>query len=424
MIDNIRKRKLFCNIGVYTTGHILNAAIPFFLMPVLTRYLSPEDYGITAMLAVLVGIYTPFIGLNTQGLVAVAYFKEKLDFSLVVSAAFALLFISVMIVTFVTIMGADIIASLSQYPVSWLWVVIIICFTNFFVVILQNIQQVKGKAKGYTAVQLGQTSVNLVLSLIFVVLVGMNWQGRIWAQVITGFAFMIVASMILYRWRLLKWKFSLDYIRNSLAFGLPLIPHALCGYIVVAADRIFISQLVGVSELGIFSVGYSLGQVIELLGTSFNKAYSPWLYEKLKGLDEGRSNNRFKIVKYSYACVVILLLATIIYSLSAPYLMSFWVGPKFQAASKYILCFSLAAVIHAMYYLVVNYIFYRQKTQYLAIITFGSSVLHVGITYMMIKTWGAIGAAYAAVVTELIMLLLTWLLSNKIYPMPWLLWRD
>lgn len=422
-IQKIGHMKLFRNAGIYTIGHILNAAIPFLLMPVLTRYLSPEDYGVTAMLTVLMGIYTPFVGINLPGFVSVAYFKKNLNFSLVISTAFGLLMVSLLIAIIVTIIGRDIISDLAQFPSDWLWVVILLCFTNFFIMVLQNIQQVKGYAKEYTIIQLGQTSINLLLSLCFVVLFAMNWQGRIWAQVLTGIVFMLVAARLLYSWRLLKWQFSFDYMHKSLAFGLPLIPHALCGFFVLAADRLFISNMVGLSEVGIFSVGFSLGQAIELLGTSFNKAFSPWLYGKLKDLDEGRSNDRRKIVKFSYACMIGFVSVAIVYSLCMPWFLSFFVGPKFQEASKYILGFALAAAINAIYYLVVNYIFYRQKTQYLAMITFGSGILHIGITYMMIKTWGAIGAAYAAVVTHGIMTILTWWLSNRVYPMPWRLWK-
>lgn len=422
LIQKLRYTKLFQNAGIYTCGHVLNAAIPFMLMPVLTRYLTPDDYGITAMLTVLMGIYTPFVGLNLPGYVSVSYFKSNLNFPLVISTAFGLLGISLLVVSLVTIVGADTISNLSQFPVDWLWVVIFLCFANFFIMVLQNIQQVKGHAKEYSIIQLGQTTMNLLLSLFFVVLLTMNWQGRILAQVITAAVFMIVATMLLRYWGLLKWQFSIEYMRAGLSFGLPLIPHALCGFFVLAADRLFISNMVGLSEVGIFSVGFSLGQAIELLGTSFNKAFSPWLYGKLKDLDEGKADNKRRIVKFSYACMIGFILIAVAYSFVMPWFLTFFVGAKFQAAAQYVLGFALAAALNAIYYLVVNYIFYRQKTHYLAMITFGSGVLHIGITYFMIKTFGAIGAAYAAVITHGIMTILTWWLSNKIYPMPWKLW--
>ena len=240
--------KLFRNVGIYTFGHILNAAIPFMLMPVLTRYLSPEDYGITAILGVLIGIYTPFVGVNLQGFVSVAYFKKYLDLSLVVSTAIGILFLSVAVTTTITIIGKEYISELTQFPVDWLLVVVVICCTNFFISLLQGIQQVKQHAKGYTIMQLGQTSMNLVFSLLFVVIFAMNWQGRVLAQVANGLIFMSISVVILRYWGLLKCRFDIKYMYEELKFGVPLIPHALSGYFVLAADRFFISHMVGLGR--------------------------------------------------------------------------------------------------------------------------------------------------------------------------------
>lgn len=423
IIHYVLSKKIFRNAGIYTVGHIFNAAIPFMLMPILTRYLAPEDYGVTAMFAVLIGIYTPFVGINLHGFVSVSYFRSRNNFELIVSTIFHILAISLMVASLITWLASDVIERLSLFPADWLWTIIVVCFTNFFIVVLQNVQQVQGHAKQYTIIQISQTLTNLLMSIVLVVIFSMNWQGRILAQVVSGILFMIIAYYLLKTWGMLKLNFSSDYARKSLAFGIPLIPHALCGFLILASDRFFISNMVGLSELGVFSVGYSLGQAVELVGTSFNKAFSPWLYEKLKTFDEGTDNNRQKIVKFTYLCMAGFIIFSILYSLFMPVFLSVFIGPKFQEAAKYIIWFALASALHAGYYLVVNYIFYKQKTQYLAVITFGSGVLHIGITYFMIKTWGAIGAAYAAVITQIILVILTWRLSNKVYPMPWKIWR-
>lgn len=423
LIQYVLGKEIFRNAGIYTLGHIFNAAIPFMLMPILTRYLSPEDYGITAIFAVLIGIYTPFVGINLHGFVSVSYFRSRNNFKLIVSTMFHILAISLTVTTLITWLTSNVIERLSSFPADWLWSVIFLCFTNFFIVVLQNVQQVQGHAKQYTIIQISHTVMNLLMSIVLVVIFSMNWQGRILAQVISGLFFMVIAYSLLKMWGLLSLNFSFVYARKGLAFGIPLIPHALCGFLILASDRFFISNMVGLSELGIFSVGYSLGQAIELVGTSFNKAFSPWLYEKLKSFDEGMDINRQKIVKFTYLCITCFFVFAVLYSLFMPVFLSIFIGPKFQEASKYILWFALASALHTFYYMVVNYIFYKQKTKYLAMITFGSGVLHIGITYVLIKILGAIGAAYAAVITQVILTILTWWLSNKVYPMPWKIWR-
>ena len=76
MIKKIINVGLFKTASVYTISNILNALIPFFLIPVLTRYLTPVDYGITSMMQVMIGFLTPFVGLNLHGAIAVKYYKK------------------------------------------------------------------------------------------------------------------------------------------------------------------------------------------------------------------------------------------------------------------------------------------------------------------------------------------------------------
>ena len=50
--------KLVKNIFIYTSSNILKSTLPFLLLPVLTRYLSPADYGIIATFEVLLMFFT------------------------------------------------------------------------------------------------------------------------------------------------------------------------------------------------------------------------------------------------------------------------------------------------------------------------------------------------------------------------------
>lgn len=61
--------------SVYLFSSFLNSAIPFLLLPILTRYLSLEDYGTVAMFMVMVSFVYPFTGLS----VGSSIYKQFLD---------------------------------------------------------------------------------------------------------------------------------------------------------------------------------------------------------------------------------------------------------------------------------------------------------------------------------------------------------
>lgn len=58
-IKRLIHSSLFRSAGIYTITQMINSAIPFLLMPVLTRYLTPTDYGIVAMFGVLLSFVAP-----------------------------------------------------------------------------------------------------------------------------------------------------------------------------------------------------------------------------------------------------------------------------------------------------------------------------------------------------------------------------
>jgi len=71
----------------------------------------------------------------------------------------------------------------------------------------------------------------------------------------------------------------------------------------------------------------------------------------------------------------------------------------------------------------VNYIFYLKKTHKLVSITFFSGFLHIVLSYFLIKENGPIGAAQATTISFFVTFILVWILSSKLYSMPWSLKR-
>ena len=77
-----------------------------------------------------------------------------------------------------------------------------------------------------------------------------------------------------------------------------------------------------------------------------------------------------------------------------------------------------------MYYIVVPYLFFTKKTHFLSISTSISSGVHLVALYFFTKNNGAIGAAYASMVSFFTSFILTWYLSSRAYEMPWVLWKE
>ncbi len=405
------------NAAIYTVSDILNKMVPFVLLPVLTRYLTPSDYGIISIFFVFTAILGVFMTLETNTAISVNYFKISRD-ELRIYIANVLLIISVAtsLIFLILVIFHSNISNLLALPVEWLFIGVIVTLLQFFTTINLILWQSEHNPIPFGFYQISQTIFNLSLSLILIIGFGMGWEGRLIAVSIASITFGILSFSFLFNRQYLYFKLNRSYIRDALKFGLPLVPHALSAWIRTGIDRIFLIMLISPSATGIYTVGFQIASVILVIITAFNKAYTPYLYEQLKEITEKQKSI---LVKYTYIYFIGLLILASILSVAAPYIVDFFLGKEFIASQKFVTLIAFGFAFYGMYSLVVNYVLYTKKTKTLSFITFTTGLLHVGLSYSLISYNGIMGAAQATIIVSFITLIFVWWYSQKIYPMPW-----
>lgn len=413
----ISKNKLWAGV-TYFSGNLLNAFIPLLLLPILTRYLSPSDYGLIAMFGVLVSIYSAFVGLNTGGAVLARHFQlNHARLSEYLGACLVILTVSTAGVLLVTLVTLDKIADTTDLPNEWIFVTIFFSAAQFVVNIRLTLYQARGEAKKFVSFQLGQSILNLGLSLYLVVGINMSWEGRLFAQTITIAIIVTTSFYTLYKWNDISWPNPIfSYTKDALRFGVPLIPHVIGSIIFSTTDKLLIGNLLDVSQVGLYTVMAQLGAIIHLISSSFQSVYAPWLMSKLASCDKRYDK---LIVKTTYLYFLFMLFVVLTVSIILPW-FSFIVGGDFRIDSSILFFIMLAGVFTGMYFMFNNYIFFYNKTSYLAWVTLSCGFIHIFSGYYFIKFNGLIGAAQASALTQLIFFLSTWFFANKLRPMPWI----
>lgn len=417
MISKVFRSSLFRAAGTYGFFSLINSAVPFFLLPVMTRYLTPEDYGVVAVFGVMVSLFVPFIGMNVHGAYSRAYFApDRFD-----SAKYMGTVIIFSLVTWIVafalfgIFSAPL-AALFTFPSGWIWAVPVVALGTLLSQIAQVSWQVREQPRAYGIFQNARTLSEVMGALLLVALLGMGWQGRILSRVIVSAFFACVGMYILLRKKWLVFSFDRSYLSHALRYGVPLIPHSLAGILNTSIDRLFITHMVGIADTGLYTVGYQIGTLIGLAAAAFNQAYVPWLFRKL---NMNSAQEKTKIVRFIYLyCFFIMVFAVGLGTL-APSLMNVLVDVQFQGSAMYVIWIALGYAFGGMYYMVVNFIFYAEKTHLLAMVTFMGAMINIVCNYLFIRWNGAIGAAQATSLMYLLTFLLVWCLSSKVYPMPW-----
>lgn len=420
-LASILRHKVLRNSLVYVGSGVVRSAIPFLLLPVLTRYLTPDDVGIVATFEVMLAMGLVLVGLNTYGAIAVNFFRlGRSELQVYVSnvilitsaTSLVVLVLAYGVIGFVPLRGAA--------PAKWLPLIAAAALAQVLFSIALTLWQMEERPIPYGLFQISQTALNVGLSLAFVVLFGWGWEGRLFAIVAAAIVFGVLSFAVLYKRGFARLAVRQTYIRDALAFGVPLVPHSLGNWILTGIDRLFLASMVGVAAAGVYTVGYQIGMIIGLLATSFNQAWSPFLFAKLA---QGDAESRIQIVKFTYAYIPAILLLACGLSLAAPWFLSIFVGPEFHDAYRYVFWISLGYAVNGMYLMVANYIYHAKKTHLLAWITLFTAVVNITLNYVLIRANGPIGAAQASAASFFVGFVLTWILSARVCRMPWRVWN-
>lgn len=407
---------------IYTISSILSAVVPFVLIPLLTAELSVEHYGILATINSLITFSTPLIYWGVTGAVSVEFYKRpKNDFPIYFSSILRLPLFVFLLFSVLAPFAAPFISSELGIPAVWFCALPGIAIISLFPILFASILRMRDMPIAFASFEFISAVLSFGLTVFFVFVLALKWEARILAVVLTSAAGTAVSIVWLYREGYFTSIFSFNDLKDAFKFGAGLVPHDLANNAIRVADRLVLVALVGLNGAGQYAIATQISSVILILLSAFNRAWAPYLFAQLTTVKQGAKES---IVKTSYAIVAVALAFIIAFNFVTPSIYNIFVHQKFHASLSYVLWLSIGYFFMAVYMIVVDYIFFVKKTHVLSFVTTINIALNIGLNYTLIPQYGAIGAAYSFTITMFIVSVLTFILSNKLYPMPWFFWRS
>lgn len=414
--------ELFKATRVYGVGHVIKKAIPFLLLPVMTAFLTPEDYAALSIYNLLVTLITMLCAAGILGSISLEYLnKSEEEFQRYVSTCLVTLVLASGFVAGACFVLSDALLSVFKIPPEWLWTVFVIALGANLVNLVSIILQASHKPARFMAILIGLTVIEITCSLYLVVVLKMHWEGRVIGIMVSGV--MMALPLIYYLWRngMFFTGFNKAYATSALAFGLPLIPHYIGTVMITMSDRLLLDHMVDRQQLGLYAVAFQLASVIYIAVQTLHLAWTPWFYERLKKQDA--DTNR-RLVNLSYLYFLLMPIGSLIYGVSTWLLFEYFVNDAFAGGYPAAIVLSLSFAFMGMGLLLSNYLTYARKTHLLSWITIVVGAVNVGVSYLLIGHMGMMGAAWGTVIAHGLSFVLTWLCVARIHPMPWLAKRQ
>lgn len=401
--------------SIYVGSSGASAAVVFLTLPILTRVLTPDDFGILGLLAATFGVLTAVMGLSPN---------------LIVSARFAILprealreLISASIpITLVT--GA--LAWLALLAVTRVWtewsvpgwvlffltaMAVLGVYRNLGLTVLQ----MQHRPKAYASIEVGAALLAGLLALVLVIGFDLDWRGRFVADAAAAVLFGSGLLIWLAGRGYLTFSVSSERLRDLVVSSIPLSVHALAYWALNAQDRYFVGVMVGVGAVGVYSVAYTLGQALNLVHTGVLRGFTPYFYERAR-LGE---SERLEIVRFTYVYILLSLLLWAAFVLAAWWVAPIYLGPTFAGGIAIVPWVALAYTFNAIRNCMIGYLYIAECTGLIGALTGGAAVLNAVLNFVFIRWWGVLGAAIATAVTFAVVAALTTVLAVRVHPMPW-----
>lgn len=194
------------------------------------------------------------------------------------------------------------------------------------------------------------------------------------------------------------WKYAFNY-------SWPIVPHGISQVLLSQFDRIMIRSLVGITEVGLYSLPGSLKSILLIIVESLSTTWTTWVYEKLE------KNNVEKIQYVSKLLMMIFVILTVGMLSLIPELIYILGGTAYNDSKYVAIPIIIEAFVIALYNIVVPIEYYTKKTHFIMLGTMLAGVLNVVLNYFCIKKYGYVAAAYTTLFAYLCYLLFHTLIS-------------
>lgn len=382
---------------------LIQKAFAFITVPVFTRIMTTEQYGVYSTYVAWASILSVFATLNLEsGAYSNAVGKEslrsKLDEITISYTSLAFTFSTILlIIASIFIKEISVISKISPLMLFLMCIEMYAIPTSRYWMFRQRFEYKYLSLILYTIIF---TLLNFGAGVLFVKLVSLDLQAT--ARVVSVVVIELVFGLVFYISYAKKAKkiFSTYSWKETLKFQLPLIPYYLSMNLLLSSDRIMIQQIVGAPEAAIYSVAYSAGQIMTIFKMCLIDALRPWIYKQL-------DNKSYTNIRKTTNQLIILVAAlSTLFSLFAPEIIQVLAAKQYYTAIYVVPPVALSSLFTFVYQLFAVIETYYSKTTEMMKASVISAVANIALNYICIPRFGYIAAGYTTLFSYIILCIL------------------
>jgi len=384
------KNKALVDVGVYYTSTAINQAVPFLILPIITIYLNPRDFGfINTFSAILLISTSVFNGLYVT--INKHFYLKSDDYNqLLIGNLYLILVLGTVIITVIASILV-IVGNLEVMPMPYLLLIPLISFFYVNLEVLKTVFKISKKTVAFAILTFSDVFVNVTLTLVLVIGLSWHWQGRVVAIISSTVLMGLFALIFMITKDKVRFSFDFEVVKDILNVAIPLIPSGFSVMLMRRSGVLFIDSSLGKVEAGLYGVAMNLATIILFLSVPLINVWTPYLYEKLSQY-AGKS-----VLALLYHKLWLLGIGTcimgLLFSLFSQPILKLMTTKAFHQAGKFIPWLAFGFCLWAMTALLTPFLVHFNRQKWIALIASGGAVVNLGLNHYLIGRYGSIGAA-------------------------------
>ncbi len=430
-------KKLAGQTAIYGLTSIVGRLLTWFLVPLYTLKFTTDQYGIVTEMYAYVAFLVVFL---TYGMETAFFrystlkeYQPKKVFTTVIYSLFATSFIFIA----TAFLFDQQIANWLKYPNNpefVTWFAIIVGLDAISSIPLAKLRA-DNRAFRFVIINFTNIIVFVGLNLFFLAYClpkfnagESNWLVETFYNPEIGVGYVFISNLIAVSVKFIlllpdifkaRYGFEISLLKKMFIYALPLLIFGLAGIVNETIDRIMLKRILfeteglkeTMSQIGIYGACYKISIIITLFIQAFRYAAEPFFFSQEK--EANAKETYAKVMTYFVIVCATIFLGVMLFMDAIKYFIpneEYWVGLKVVP----ILLFANIAL--GIYYNQSIWYKLSGKTKFGAYIGVFGAAITIILNYIWIPIYGYMGSAWATLACYASMMLLSFILSRKHYP--------
>jgi O-antigen/teichoic acid export membrane protein len=431
-------RRLAGQTAIYGLSSIIGRLLNYLLVPLYTRVLITSDYGVYTEMYAYVSILWVML---TYGM-ETTFFRFSLSESnkkSVYSTAFLSLAFTSGIFLIPALWYAQPIANWLDYPDNQnyvIWFAFILAFDAIAAIPFAKLRQENRPVK-FAVIKLVNIGSNIGLNLFFILLCPFilnQYPESQLAVLIRGFfdqndlvGYIFISNLIAttltllillpgFPIKILVFDFALW--KRMLTYTWPLLIVAVAGSVNLSLDKILLARLLPegsdvMGQVGIYGACYKVSIIMTLFIQTFRYAADPFFFS-----ESGKSESRRL---YADVLTVFIIVTSVIFLLTVMYLdvVILFIGQAYREGKGVVPLLLMGNLFLGVYYNLSIWYKLTNQTIYGAILSTAGAAVTIALNFALIPSLGYWGSAWAALSAYFIMMMMSFLIGQRHFKVPY-----